>query len=407
MVAVLLGVGVAAPVVRPAKGGSGNVAISANGRYVAFASAASNLVAGDTNRVYDVFVRDRARHTTERASVGSRGLQANARTGLCGISASGRFVVMWSDASNLVAGDTNRVADVFVRDRLAKTTTRVSVGTDGEQLETESGQAAISSDGRLIAFTSGATVFVHDRVSGVTERIGRGAEPALSANGRYLAFNNGSGQVVVRDRASGATDLVSISSDGTALSGEAVAPTISADGRFVAFVIQPALPIPPVTPDALYVRDRIARTTKLIQRSVGNPAISLDGRTVVYQGGQPGGYQEVVVGDLTSGADEVMSVPRYGARANGPSFTGVGSLSFDANFVGFLSDASNLVVGDTNHTTDVFVRDRRHRVTELVSVGRSQRHSARLPPGNSPRTRCLTMPRARWPSVRGSPTADS
>jgi len=83
-------------------GSSGNAAISADGRFVAFASAASDLVAGDTNHVYDVFVRDRTRNTTERVSVGPGGLQANARTGLSAISADGRFVVMWSDASNLV-----------------------------------------------------------------------------------------------------------------------------------------------------------------------------------------------------------------------------------------------------------------------------------------------------------------
>ena len=97
-------------------GAAGNAAISAGGRYVAFASGASDLVAHDTNGVFDVFARDRRRKTTERVSVGPAGAQANGQSGLSAISANGRFVVLWSDASNLVPGDANGVADVFVRD---------------------------------------------------------------------------------------------------------------------------------------------------------------------------------------------------------------------------------------------------------------------------------------------------
>jgi len=186
---------------KPGNGGSGNAAISADGRFVAIASAASNLIRGDTNGVYDVFVRDRLRGVTTRASVGPRGVQANARTGLAGISRNGRFVAIWSDASNLVGGDTNGVADVFVRDRVAGTTARMSIGLAGQQLDTESGQAAISADGRFVAFSSGGSVFVRDRASASAELIGRGAMPALSAEGRFVALNNGNGQVVVRDRA--------------------------------------------------------------------------------------------------------------------------------------------------------------------------------------------------------------
>ena len=377
LVALLVIASPAPAKLRSANGGSGNAAISANGRYVAFASAASNLVRRDTNRVYDVFVRDRVRDSTERASVGSHGAQANAQTGLSGISANGRFVVMWSEASNLTQGDTNGVADVFIRDRVSKTTERVSIGSDGAQLPSESGQAVISANGRFIAFESAATVYVYDRVGGTTEFIGRGGEPALSANGRYLAFNDGLGQIVVRDRAAGSTELVSIAPDGTPLSGTAVTPTISANGRFVAFVVQPPLlPPNPGAPDALYVRDRLRRSTELVQTSAGNPSISPDGRMVAYQGGPPGGFQEVIVKDLVSGASEIASLSRRQTRENGPSFTGVGPLSFDGRMVAFLSDASNLVRRDTNHATDVFLRDRRHRVTELITKpGRNGRAS--------------------------------
>ena len=141
VLALMLTVAVGPASSKPGNGGSGNAAISADGRFVAIASAASNLIRGDTNGVYDVFVRDRLRGVTTRASVGPRGVQANARTGLAGISRNGRFVAIWSDASNLVGGDTNGVADVFVRDRVAGTTARMSIGLAGQQLDTESGQA--------------------------------------------------------------------------------------------------------------------------------------------------------------------------------------------------------------------------------------------------------------------------
>jgi Tol biopolymer transport system component len=319
--------------------------------------------------VYDVFVRDRVRRTTERVSVGTHGVQANGQTGLSGISANGRFVVMWSEASNLTSGDTDGVADVFVRDRLEQTTERVSVGPDGAQFPSESGQAVISGNGRFVAFESASTVYVRDRVRGRTVLIGRGGEPALSENGRDVAFNDGAGQIVLRDRVSGSTELISIAPGGAHFTGTAVTPTISADGRYVAFVVRPPLvPPSPLASDVLYVRDRLQHTTALIHAPVGNPAISPDGRTVAYQGGGPGGFQEVIVKSLVSGVSERASLSSRRARANGPSFTGVEPLSSDGRLVAFLSDASNLVRGDTNHAADVFVRDRRHGVTELISV---------------------------------------
>src|SRR6266540_125104 len=220
--ALLLADGAATAPAASGNGASGNAAISADGRFVAFASEASDLVAGDSNNVSDVFVRDRSRGVTERVSLGPSGVQANARTGLSAISADGRFIVMWSDASNLVPGDTNGVPDVFVRDRVAKTTERVSVGTGGAEADGESAQGAVSADGRIVAFATtssnlsgadpppGFSVFVHHRGSGKTEMIGRGWMPALSADGRYVAFASRSGPILVRDRALGVTQDVSV-----------------------------------------------------------------------------------------------------------------------------------------------------------------------------------------------------
>ena len=140
---------------------SSPAAVSADGRFVAFESHASNLVPGDTNRASDIFVRDRRRGVTVRVNVGAGGVQ-----GLGGesydpsVSADGRFVAFDSLATNLVPGDTNRKTDVFVRDRRAGVTRRPSVGTDGIQGDGLSNHPALSADGRYVAFSSSASNLV-------------------------------------------------------------------------------------------------------------------------------------------------------------------------------------------------------------------------------------------------------
>ena len=155
--------------------GSSIATISADGRFVAFDSWATNLVAGDTNELRDVFVHDRQTGTTERVSVASDGTQANGGGGWPAISADGRFVAFYSGASNLVPGDTNGWEDAFVHDRQTGITERVSVASDGTQGNSWSKSPAISADGRIVAFISDATnlvpgdtngvddIFVHDR----------------------------------------------------------------------------------------------------------------------------------------------------------------------------------------------------------------------------------------------------
>src|SRR5207248_11085316 len=119
-------------------------ALSAAGRFVAFVSAATNLVTGDTNGAADVFVRDRQTGTTERVSVASGGTQSNAASVGSALSAAGRFVAFQSDATNLVVGDTNGATDVFVRDRQTGLTVRVSVASDGTQANNVSSYPALS-----------------------------------------------------------------------------------------------------------------------------------------------------------------------------------------------------------------------------------------------------------------------
>src|SRR5262249_47420017 len=138
-------------------GNSINPAISADGRFVAFESVATNLVPGDTNNRSDVFVRDRLNGTTERVSVATGGTQGSLARSNPAISAAGRFVAFTSLAPDLVANDTNAVQDIFVRDRLNGTTERVSVATGGVQSNGSSDVAAISADGLFVAFQSLAT----------------------------------------------------------------------------------------------------------------------------------------------------------------------------------------------------------------------------------------------------------
>src|SRR5205085_2668883 len=126
--------------------------ISADGRYVTFASYASNLVSGDTNGTLDVFVRDRIGNQTRRVSLAFDGAEANALSFWPAISADGHYVAFESAASNLVSNDTNGLIDIFVRDRVANQTTRVSIATDGTEGNSSSTYPSISADGRYVTF---------------------------------------------------------------------------------------------------------------------------------------------------------------------------------------------------------------------------------------------------------------
>jgi Tol biopolymer transport system component len=307
----------------------GAPAISADGRYVAFASSATNLVKGDRNRVADVFVRDRVAGTTERVSVASRKLEANGENSQPAISADGRFVAFASFADNLVPDDTNFTSDVFVVDRTGGGPQRVSVSNTSQQGENRSESPTISADGRFVAFMSSsdalvpgdgdgaADVFVRDRAAATTEGIsvaptasGFGAtssSPAITPDGRFVAFDswepdlvpgdaNNSFDVFVRDRATGGLERVSVSSAGVEGNDWSLAPSVSSDGNLVAFH---SFAGNLVAGDDnfdfdVFVRDRASGTTvRASVRSDGsqgglslgsqNPSISGDGRVVAFE----------------------------------------------------------------------------------------------------------------------------
>jgi Tol biopolymer transport system component len=400
-----------------ANGLSFSPAISADGRFVAFQSEASNLVAGDTNGVGDVFVRDRKLQVTERISVGPGGQQANGNSHSPAISANGRFVAFLSGASNLVAGDTNGIGDVFVRDRVAQVTRRISVGPGGQQANRGSQDTAISADGRFVAFISFASnlvagdtngigdVFVRDRVAQVTERISVGPggqqanraslDTAISAHGRFVAFRssatilvagdtNGHADVFVRDRVAQLTQRVSVGAGGHQANSGSFVPANSANGRFVTFYSAASNLVAGDTNGTfdVFVRDRRAQLTRRVSVGPGGqqanndsfePAISADGRFVAFWSnasnlvvGDTNGFTDVFVRDRAAQLTRRVSVGPGGQQGNESSFDTV--ISADGRFVAFVSYASNLVPGDTNHWEDVFVRDRFAQVTRRVSV---------------------------------------
>jgi Tol biopolymer transport system component len=198
---------------------STNSSISADGRLVAFDSAASNLVPGDTNGRPDAFVHDRATGTTSCVSVDSDRVPRGGAGP--SISADGRFVAFWSFSPDLVHGDRNGTFDVFVHDRATGVTSLVSVDSSGVQGNGSSGGASISVDGRFVAFSSRASnlvledtngwqdVFVHDRASGTVTRVSVGSagmegdheshSPSISADGGFVAFESAASDLVSGD----------------------------------------------------------------------------------------------------------------------------------------------------------------------------------------------------------------
>jgi Tol biopolymer transport system component len=247
-------------------------AVSADGRMVAFQSGASNLVAGDTNGEFDVFVHDRQTATTVRASAGDGGRQAT-RVGneAPQLSADGRYVAFSADGP-LVAEDTNNVSDVYLRDLRAGTITRISTGTGGGQGNAASFHPALSADGQFIAFSSVATNLVPDDTNGVTD-------------------------IFIRDLASGRTERVDFGTGGAQGNAASFRPSLSADGRYVAFSSDATNLVPGDTNGSrdIFVRDRPAGTTQRASvrsggaqgpgfGSFGDPHLTGDGRYVVFNG---------------------------------------------------------------------------------------------------------------------------
>lgn len=410
-------------------------ALTADGRFVAFESSATNLVAGDTNGVSDVFVHDKQSGVTERVSVDTAGRQGNARSGQPALTDDGRYVAFYSDSSNLVPGDTNAQADVFVRDRLNGSTERVSVAhNEAEGNGSSAGRPAISADGQDVAFQSDATnllpedenglpqdtnrstdVFVRDRENAFTQRVslpavggealGNSTNPAISGDGRYVAFQSSAANMVglgadtnnaddvflhdtwewdfemVTRRMVPDTSMVSVATDGTKGNGASRRPAISADGLYVAFDSASTNLVSGddnSTEDVFVHRHRVGfdqdsdETTLASVAADGTAAnggsrdatISADGRYVAFQSeasdlvaADTNDSSDVFARDRQGSVTSRMSLADNGAQAANGLIIGPPDVSDDGRYAVFDNRASNLVAGDTNDTSDVFLHD--------------------------------------------------
>jgi len=395
-----------------------DASISAAGRFVAFGSVASNLVPGDTNGFQDVFVHDLQTGQTTRVSVDhSSGAGGNNHSFAPSISADGRFVAFNTSASNLVPGDTNRTSDVFVRDLHTGQTTRVSVDSSGAEGNAGSAFPSISADGRFVAFDSLASnlvpgdmngtwdVFIHDLQTGLTTRVSvdsSGAEgnsesisPSISAAGRFVAFEswasnlvpgdtNGLEDVFVHDLQTGQTTRVSLDTSGSEGNNHSDGPSISAAGRFVTFGSVASNLVPGDTNGSwdVFVHDlQTGQTTRVsvdTSGAEGNndsryPSISADGRFVAFDSsasnlvpGDTDRHRDVFVHDRLTRQTTRVSVGISGAGGNNPGV--FPSISADGRFVTFHSSASNLVHDDTNGTWDVFVHGPLLRLEQVAGT---------------------------------------
>ncbi len=321
--------------------------------------AAGNISAAGPSGTGTTLPSYQSDQTIQRVSVSSDGLQANDDSDTPDVSFDGRYTVFSSDADNLVSNDNNWRSDIFVFDRETGETKRVSISSEGVEGNGSSRNQAISADGRYMAFESSADnlvagdnnqsddIFLHDVQTGITGRISVSAEgaegdsdsytPSISADGRYIAFasyaenlvagdSNSNEDIFVYDRLTGEVEIVSISSDGAQGNSYSAGPAISADGSSVAFY-----------------------------SNAGN-LVNNDSNSI----------RDIFVHDRTAHTTELISVSTGGVAGDGISY--YPAISADGRYVAFESRASNLVSGDTNGYYDIFVRDRTTGVTERVSV---------------------------------------
>jgi Tol biopolymer transport system component len=390
----------------PGDSGSLSPAISKDGRYVAFQSYASTLVAGDTNGKSDIFVRDRWTDTTTRISLDSNGIQSDGNSFDPALSADGRYVAFSSDATNLVPGDTNGLRDIFVRDNATGHVTRVSVDSVGGQADGASITPVISADGRFVAFASFATnlvhgdgspsadVFVHDNVTGTTTRVSVSStgvpandecdQPSICGDGHLVAFRsfadnlvpgdtNNAYDVFVHDLTTGRTTRVSLAPSGVEGNGDSVDPRLSESGRLIVFSSAASNMAPGDGNNQydVFVRNLATGEIELVSTNAAgqpaggdcrNPAVSADERWIAFESGarsladHPHNFPDVYVHDRVAAHTEKVSVSTSGVPGNYWSMNPC--LSGDGRLVAFASYASNLVDSDPNgYYIDVFTRD--------------------------------------------------
>lgn len=376
-------------------------AISADGRFVVFKS--NWLVSEDTSVDSDVYVHDRQTGETSLVSVASDGTMGNTEARPGDISGDGRYVVFDSQASTLIAGDTNGRIDIFLHDRQTGETSRISVDSDGNQVPWHSMNPVISQDGRYVAFrsegdfesgvvTEGYDLFVKDRQTGEVTLISATydgsiniagiRDPFISANGDYILFWS-AGDALVEGDINGANDvffydwqahelsIVSVSSDGSQGNMDSEIASVTADGRYVAFVSEASnLVTGDTNAEAdIFLHDRQTGETSRISIGLGgeeadgkskHPQISADGRHIAFASyatnlvaGDTNNRDDVFVYDRETEEIRLVSMSTAGIQGNDTSY--LPDISADGQHIAFQSAADNLVADDDNDNDDIFV----------------------------------------------------
>jgi len=362
---------------------SENPSVSADGRYVAFQSAATNLDPRDENDRLDIFVRDTVAGTTELISMTPDGAPGNDYSVHPTISDDGRYVAFHSQATDLVPDDNNNAIDVFVHDREKSVTALASVSSDGVQGNNISIEPQISGNGQFVAFVSAANnlisgdangnrdIFVRDLKENSTEAVSKNAEgalgthksvkPSISSDGRFVTFESPSENLVpiddnksnehewnypdifVHDRKTGKTEIVTLNIEGQPANNMSVNSAISGDGRHVAF------------------QSRSNDLTK------GYPQ---DNYSELYTRGRPATRTDIYVHDRKTGKTSLVSAAPGGEP--GDRFSFEPAITGDGKKVIFSSGAQNLMKARTSDV-NVFVRNIKERGTDVASAFEEQK----------------------------------
>jgi len=365
--------------------------ISGDGRYVAFQSYASNLVADDTNGSSDIFLHDRQTSTTKRISVDSNGNQANGYSQSPNISSDGRYVVFSSDASNLVSGDTNGKRDMFIHDTQTSETKLINLNIDGSEITDiyyYDNNISLSANARYLAVRattktvvngkniSRYEVLVYDRQTDKTERVSVDSNseyPTISADGRYVAFQssatnlvagdtNGISDIFVHDRQTGKTKRVSVDSNGNQGNDYSRYPTLSADGRYVAFVSDSNNLVSDDINELsdIFIHDLQTNKTELVNVYSGCNrgfdyyqylSFSSNGRYLIFLG-----YDNTHMYNVNDIYDRQTEKTSTIFGYDDYIYSDYLSISADGTYIVFYSYNNNLISGDTNHYDDIFVK---------------------------------------------------
>ena len=337
---------------------------SEDGQFVAFSSSSTNLVAGDTNGEYDIFLRDRANDTTTRVSITSTGAEALGGDSMNpSISDDGTLIVFESEATNLVVGDSNSDKDIFMHDTATGTSIRISTTTTGLETTNDSRNAKISGDGEWIVFETDASLQPSD--------------------------TNNISDIYLYEVASGTITRISENTDGTQSNGISRNPSLSSDGRYIVFESAATTLVSGDTNGAfdIFLYDRILDNLERVNLTIGNtqsagssyrPSVSDDGNRVVFESdatdligafNDTNGNRDIFIRLRNVPSTARVSVNSSGVQSNGDSTQA--TISRDGTGVLFQSLASTLVDDDTNGLSDIFMRSIDSATTQRLSLNRN------------------------------------